>query len=708
MLGLASALGAGAAGAAGSPSAARLADAQVTATRFGDRVQEVPHSMRVVTGDEIRARGAIDLRTALALLGGVSVAPGGDPGPAAGTPNLLGVREIDDLLLLIDGIPAGGAFVPQTEAVSLVNVERIEVLRGAAPVYFGTTAFAGTVNVIHYPAGEAESTIELRYGSRGSVAASGSAVLSTGAIRQSISAALSDDRTSDPRAGYRRAQGGWRLATDLAGGGTLRADLNLLSLRQKPDSPSPIDTATGQLITTLPKDFNQNPADARLDTDRWQLVLGAEVPLGFGRWGSTLAYTRSHVDSVRGFIDSEDTPQPWTAQTRADVEANAQQRRLQDLFVDTHLSGRPMADLDLTAGVNLLLGRASVTSLRYAHTLLLDGASSLPDIASVPPKTDVDLEDRRRFFGAYLQGRYRLSADASLLAGARWNSTHESRGERRTTLRTGVVAMTDAEQDARRFSGSVGAQWKVFQSSRGGLDAVTLHASVGNTFQPAQIDFNPNPEVKGEGGALLKPETQRSLVAGIRANAWGGTAEVELEGFFVDFDNQPVQGTGSTGKPALLPAGRQRYKGLDLEGTLRPIDGWLMKANLTWSDARYRDFVTDIDGTPTQLAGKHQLLTPRLRAGAGLLFAPERGWRGSVTASYSGSHWLDRQNTARASGYAVVDASLGYRFERCTVQLAAANIGNRRDAVQQSELGEDQFYRLPARRFDLTLNVPIR
>ena len=138
---------------------------QVTATRFGEAVAEVPGSISVITGDEIRARGATDLRTALALLGGVSVAPGGDAGPAGAVPGLLGVREVDDLLLLIDGIPAGGAFVPQIEAISLNNVERIELLRGAAPVYFGTTAFAGTINVIHYAAGSADRATGIRFGS---------------------------------------------------------------------------------------------------------------------------------------------------------------------------------------------------------------------------------------------------------------------------------------------------------------------------------------------------------------------------------------------------------------------------------------------------------------------------------------------------------------------------------------------------------------
>ena len=46
---------------------------------------------------------------------------------------------------------------------------------------------------------------------------------------------------------------------------------------------------------------------------------------------------------------------------------------------------------------------------------------------------------------------------------------------------------------------------------------------------------------------------------------------------------------------------------------------------------------------------------------------------------------------------------LGYRFQRFTLSILASNLGNRRDAVQPSELGEQPFYRLPARRADTTL-----
>jgi iron complex outermembrane recepter protein len=673
---------------------------QVTATRFGEAVAEVPGSISVITGDEIRARGAIDLRTALALLGGVSVAPGGDAGPAAAVPGLLGIREVDDLLLLIDGIPAGGAFVPQIEAISLNNVERIEVLRGAAPVYFGTTAFAGTINVLHYAAGSADRVTDFHFGSYHSGGIGGAAVLSTGNVRQSLSVEVSHNNLSDERADYGRAQGIWRLASQL-GGGRFRADVDLLALRQKPNSPAPIDEATGKFTALLPVDFNQNPANAALDTDRYKAVLDYDLPLCFGRWGNTAAYTQTRTDSVRGFIDAGDTPQPWTARTSADLESFQQSLDLKEMFIDSHLTTGVTTRFDLTTGVNLLLGRGNADSLRYGQRLLLDGVSQVPSTGSINPKGTVDFSDRRRFVGVYAQSHYRLTSSASLLGGLRWNATHETRDTVRINSR-GVRTVTPAAQDVDRLTGSLGAAWKVREAANSVISVVTLHGSVGYTFQPAQIDFGPDPEAQPEGGGLLKPETQRSVIVGLKADAPGGIAGFDVDGFFVDFYNQPVQ-AASGGIAVLRSIGQQRYKGIDVEGALRPAKGLTVKANIGWSDARYRDFLTDIDGSATQLAGNRQVLTPSVRVGAGLLYAPDRAWRGSLTSNWIGEHWLNSLNTFEAPAYAVVDASLGYRFERFTVAILGSNLGNRRDAVQLSELGEGQFYRLPARRVDATL-----
>ena len=690
----------------GQTSASMLETVQVTATRFGERVQEVPGSIGVVTGEELRDRGATDLRSALALLGGVTVATGGDEGPAGSVPGLLGVREVDDLLLLIDGIPAGGAFIPQFAAISLTNVERIEVLRGATPVYFGTTAFAGTINVIHYAAGQAENAVSVRYGSYGSVGASGSTVLSTGVLRQSLAVELGDDKLSDPRAGYKRAQGSYRLGTEIAGG-QFRADVNLLTLRQKPTSPGVIDPTTGHFTSLLPVDFNQNPANAKLDTDRSQLVLGYDRPFTFGQWGTTLAYTDTKTDSVRAFVDVGDTPGPYTSATRADVEAFTQSLHLHELFVDSHLTAGLAPGLNVTAGINLLTGRADADSVRYGNRLLLNGQASVPAIDGLgASKGTLAFEDYRRFIGGYLQGRYAPTVDTSLLAGVRWNSTHETRAETRVNSR-GVVTPAQTTQDIDRLSGSVGGQWRALKAKDQFLSELSLHASVGNTFQPAQIAFGPNPEAKPAGGGLLKPETQRSLVVGFKGDILNELAEFDLDGFFVDFDNQPVLATRG-GTSVLESGGRQRYKGVEFETAVHPVRDWTVKAHATWADARYRDYVTDLDGTPTQLAGKRQILNSRLRAGAGIIYAPERGLRGSLTAIYTGSRYLDAGNTARVGGYSVIDASLGYRYERFTLTLTAANLGDRRDAILLSELGEGQFYRMSGRRIDAVLSMRLR
>src|ERR1019366_10171982 len=105
--------------------------------------------IEVISGADLRARGVSSLKDALSLAAGVSIAPGGDNGPASAVPEFWGLREFDAFLLVVDGIPWGGAFNPAIASLSLRDVERIEVLRGPAPVTFGATSFVGVIHVVH-------------------------------------------------------------------------------------------------------------------------------------------------------------------------------------------------------------------------------------------------------------------------------------------------------------------------------------------------------------------------------------------------------------------------------------------------------------------------------------------------------------------------------------------------------------------------------
>jgi hypothetical protein len=52
---------------------------------------------------------------------------------------LLGLHEFDAFLLIVDQVPWGGAFNPAISTLDLTDVERIEVLKGSAPVMYGAT-----------------------------------------------------------------------------------------------------------------------------------------------------------------------------------------------------------------------------------------------------------------------------------------------------------------------------------------------------------------------------------------------------------------------------------------------------------------------------------------------------------------------------------------------------------------------------------------
>src|SRR5262245_17336772 len=152
--------------------AAPLAEhVQVTATRLPESTEQVPASITVLSRADLVLRGARDLTSALALVAGISIAPGGDGGPASSVPEFWGLREFDAFLLTVDGVPWGGAFAPALPTLDLSNVDRIEVLRGAAPVMYGATSFVGVINVIRRDAGEGKTTASVAGGSYGTALA---------------------------------------------------------------------------------------------------------------------------------------------------------------------------------------------------------------------------------------------------------------------------------------------------------------------------------------------------------------------------------------------------------------------------------------------------------------------------------------------------------------------------------------------------------
>ena len=654
----------------------RLETIDVTSTRGDESVQESPDSITVVSGEELRARGATDLRSALALVGGVSVYPGGDLGPSGASPSVLGRSESADFLLLVDGIPQGGAFIPAFATLDLHDVERIEVLRASAPVIYGTTAFAGTIHVIHYAAGKADRAIHLSGGSYGSASGDFATALTQGAIAQSLSADAERVRVTGNGVGSDRLHALYRLAADTSLG-RAHVDADVTAQWQKPQSPVPV-AANGLPTSALPPDFNQNPSDARLDSDVARLIAGLDWSAGGARWGSVLSLTRTWTHTIEGFFENFPAD---------DGVGFRQGRQVNELFADVHATGALAQGLDATFGVNELAGRAQQDSTSFDYSIPLQGGAA-PAGASLPGIEATTMLAHRSLFGLYLQTRWKPATQLSVLAGLRYNLAREQlKGSDRT-------ASMDQSGRTDRPSGSFGASWELWDDpSGGGWDDVVLHAGYSNTFQASEIDFGPTAAL----APLLKPETQHGFTAGIKAAGLGGRFDVDIAAFYADFGNLPLNGSVG-GLPSLVAGGHTRYRGVEAESSYQLATAWHLEADASLDDAVFRNFNDAQEGP---LAGKRVALTPRWRAALGLTYAPARGVQLAANVNGEGSRFLDETNRHRSGGYGILDALVGYRWDRCRIALKGANLTNRREPVLASELGDGQLYLLQPRHIDL-------
>ncbi len=644
---------------------ASLPPVEVVATRRPEAPHDVPASIEVISGNDLRARGVKSLKDALALATGVAIAPGGDAGPASAVPEFWGLREFDAFLLVVDGVPWGGALNPAVASVSLRDVERIEILRGPAPVTYGATSFVGVIHVVHTAAAANNRYVEAHGGNFGSggfaldvpmpVAGSWSSRLSGDFDRQGFR----DDHTS-----FSRGHALWRVAKGDGDRQTwLTADLNLL--QQDPASPHP--RVGAELSTDVPLDANHNPAGAYLNENRIALSAGFERPImSTATWGTTASFAFSGQRMFRGFLtDVSNTPD--------NASGYKENIDIHDIYVDSHVIWPTLSQLRFLTGVDALFAGGEAKGATFTYTVPLSGS---PQPAVPEPSTlDKDAGDDRRFFGAYGSTEWRPANRVTLSGGLRLNATSESRGE-------------GAEVTHTRLSGSLGAMLGVWERD---VNHVRLFANYRNTFKPAAFDFS-----LAENEGVLDPETSRSYEGGVKVRAMDGLVDFEASAFRMDFENL-VTATIVNNLPALINSGKTRFKGIELATELRLPAAMSARATYSFHDGKFVDFVQDFGGVPTQLGGNRFEMSARHLASAGLTFAPDRGLVAHASVNYTGNRFLNMRNTALAPAFSTIDAGVGYRMDRAELRLDGRNLSNRRDAVAESEFGDAQYYRMPAR-----------
>src|SRR5262245_62882387 len=116
-----------------------------------DKVPEDPinvsGSVSVVSGEELRRRGAHTVADALQDVVGLDTGNGSDNGSRLPNIGLWGLKEFDALLVMVDGVPVGGPFNPSLSQINVEDIDRIEVVKGPQGTLYGVSAFAGMVQI---------------------------------------------------------------------------------------------------------------------------------------------------------------------------------------------------------------------------------------------------------------------------------------------------------------------------------------------------------------------------------------------------------------------------------------------------------------------------------------------------------------------------------------------------------------------------------
>ncbi len=145
-----------------------LEEVVVTATRRTEKLQSVPIAVTAITGDALATQQQVDVTSLARTVPNLNIAPfPGDNSNA--TISLRGQVSIDNTPNVDPavGLYLDGVYLARSSGgnLSLIDIERVEVLRGPQGTLFGRNTIGGALNIIpKRPTQHLEGSVEASYG----------------------------------------------------------------------------------------------------------------------------------------------------------------------------------------------------------------------------------------------------------------------------------------------------------------------------------------------------------------------------------------------------------------------------------------------------------------------------------------------------------------------------------------------------------------
>ncbi|MBF2067819.1 MAG: TonB-dependent receptor [Calothrix sp. C42_A2020_038] len=627
----------------------------VTAQKTEENLQDVPVSVTAIGAREIEDAGITNIQgianntpnfTVLSSSGGrfntfYSL---------RGLSNSNFLSRSDTVSFYIDDIPLEGGLNIDQE---LIDLERVEVLRGPQSTLYGRNAQAGVVNIISKkPTNKPEVRASAGYGS-----------YNARDLQLSLSDAIIPDKLFFRLSGGYKARDGLGKNTltneNLGGQSSLSGRGQLLWV------PSPDWTISFNAATSYNDDggyayastTSKNRYDAALNesgniqlSDNSQALKVSYDNPNF-RFTSITAHRNSNQDSIGdGDVSPVDffrnvnnfSTNIWSQEVRLQSPSDANQFRW---LVGGYYESKDVNYLEL-----------------YKFTPISQQFFGLFDTRRVAAESSGNI------YAAFAQVDYKPIQPLTLTAGLRYESANTTL-TRSNNFEVGGVAVAPAGQtfiDAETSSSELLPKFGVEYKFNPNLMA---YASITRGYKPGGLNYRADVP----GSLKFAPEKSWNYEAGLKSSWLDDKLIANLAVFSTQLENyqatlpDPVTGFFSS----IINAGAS-INGAELELRARPATGLELSAGFGYTNAKYNNYSNPLTGT--NYNGNRLPYSPEYTFNLAAQYRTAIGLLGRVELQGFGSYLLDDYNNIKQDPFVLVNARVGYERDNYGIYLYANNI----------------------------------
>ncbi len=612
--------------------AAELPAITVTADKQERALESLPGSLSVFDGDSLESQGVLDVEGLQRVTPGLTFQPFGQAGVNAAVMRGLSANFFSfstSTLLVVDGVPT---LMAQGFDDQLLDIDRVEVLRGPQSALYGRNAEAGVINVYSRQPGD---TV------RGQISATaGSRDLRM--LRFDLSGPLIDNTLYASVAGAWRSQDGFIDNTYTGRREDDRALRNgKLALRWTPSARTEATLRYAQINYRDGAALWGSPTAERATvasgTPSWNHSIGRAASLS----------VRHELDaglrltSVTAWNDLRDRVQQDTDFQPADLLHIERDHHFQNLSQELRLEG-------------------NWGSAQWLAGLYADGDDhDLRNTQKMPRGlTESVVTLRGNSTAAFTHWTVPLAERWTLEAGARVE---------RDAVRFSPQGDTQRRADWTRVTPKLALQYAFAPRQQ-------VYASVADGFRAGGYNvFSPAADY-----APYLPETVRSYEIGAKGWLPGNRLRYASAFYVMTVKNMQVQQMPVPGLVYVTNAASARSIGAEFELQYLLGEGWSLQAGVGLNRTRFSSFR---DGA-ADYGGNQNPFAPRVNGHLTARYDAPAGWYAQASLTGTGRVYLDAANRYSRNGYGLVNLAAGVTVQQVEISAYVNNLANRRyDAV---------------------------